>query len=71
MNNLRKCHYCGGEPVRSTFRDLNWIGEQGFKAIIRCNECHNRVEMWKKTYEEADKIAVYYWNGGVINGKQS
>lgn len=68
MNKLRKCHYCGGEPVQSTFRDINWIGEQGYKAIIRCNGCHSRVEMWGLSHNDAVEKAVKYWNGGYKNG---
>lgn len=68
MNRLRKCHYCGGETVQSTFKDINLMGEQGFKAIIRCNECHNRVEMWDLSYNNAVEKAVKYWNGGYKNG---
>ena len=69
MSKLRKCHYCGGKPVQSTFRDINWIGEQGFKAIIRCNECHNRVEMWDLSYNNAVEKAAYFWNGGDKSAK--
>lgn len=69
MSKLRKCHYCGGKPVQGTFRDMNWIGEQGFKAIIRCNECHNRVEMWDLSYNNAVEKAAYFWNGGDKSAK--
>lgn len=67
MDKLRKCHYCGGEPVQSTFRDLNWIGEQGYKSIIICNLCRNKIEMWDKCHNLAAEKAVYFWNGGIKN----
>ena len=68
MSKLRKCHYCGGEPVQSTFRDINWIGKQGYRAVIRCNRCHNRVEMWGLSHNIATEKAVHFWNGEKNNG---
>lgn len=68
MNTLKKCHYCGGEPVQSTFRDINWIGEQGYKSVIRCSMCHNQVHMWGLSHNDATEKAVYFWNGGCKNG---
>jgi len=64
MSRLRKCHYCGGEPVQSTFKDINLMGEQGYKSVIRCSLCHNQVEMWDKSYDDAVKKSVFYWNRG-------
>lgn len=64
MNKLRKCHYCKGEPIQSVFKDLNWIGKQGYKAIIRCGNCNHKVEMWNKFYNLAVEKAAYFWNGG-------
>lgn len=68
MNKLKKCHYCGGEPVQSTFRDLNWIGEQGFKSTVKCESCGLIVERWAKSYKEAEKKAAESWNGVYNNG---
>lgn len=64
MSKLKKCHYCGGEPVQSTFKDINLMGEQGYKSVIRCSLCHNQVEMWDKSYDDAVKKSVFYWNRG-------
>lgn len=68
MNKLRKCHYCGGEPVQSTFKDINLMGEQGYKSVIRCSLCHNQVEMWAKSYDDAVNKSIFYWNGEKENG---
>lgn len=67
MDEIKNCHYCGGKPTQSTFRDLNYIGEQGYKSVTSCTMCHNRVEMWAKTYDEAIKKSIFYWNGGKEN----
>lgn len=64
MNKLKKCHYCGGEPVQSTFKDINLMGEQGYKSVIRCSLCHIQIEMWAKSYDDAVKKSVFYWNRG-------
>lgn len=68
MNRLRKCHYCRCKPTQSTFRDINWIGKQGYRSVIRCNRCHNRVEMWAKSYDDAVNKSIFYWNGEKSNG---
>lgn len=67
MNKLRKCHYCGGEPIQYTHAEMNYIGENGFKSTIRCKRCGNKIERWAKGYKEAEERAAYNWNGGVEN----
>lgn len=68
MDEIRNCHYCGGKPTQSTFRDINWIGERGYKSVIRCSMCHNQVEMWAKSYDDAVNKSIFYWNGEKENG---
>ena len=68
MDEIRNCHYCGGKPTQSTFRDINWIGEQGYKSVIRCSMCHNQVEMWGLSHNIANEKAVHFWNGEKNNG---
>lgn len=63
MDEIRNCHYCGGKPTQSTFRDINWIGEQGFKSTVKCESCGLIVERWAKTYLQAQQKAVKNWNG--------
>lgn len=60
---LKKCHYCGSEATQTIHPDINIIGEKGYKSTIRCILCHNKIECWAKTYEEAQKKSIYYWNG--------
>lgn len=68
MSKLKKCHYCGGEPVQSTFKDINLMGEQGHKSVIRCSLCHNQVEIWAKSYDDAVNKSIFYWSGEKENG---
>lgn len=69
MSKLIKCHYCGGEPVQSTFKDINLMGEQGYKSVIRCSLCHIQIEMWGLSHNNAVEKAAYFWNGGDKSAK--
>lgn len=65
---LKKCHYCDSEAKQTTHPDINIIGQKGYKSTIRCTLCHNQVEMWAKSYDDAVNKSIFYWNGEKENG---
>lgn len=64
METIKNCHYCNSKAKLSVHEGLNFIGEKGYLATIRCTQCHNEIERFSKEQDIAIKKVINNWNYG-------
>jgi len=66
IKGLKNCPYCNEYPIVYNFRDRNYLGEEGYKTVIRCkkNSCRE-VSYWHKIRITSLRKTMMFW--GVVN----
>lgn len=64
---LRPCRYCRGEPREYIREDVNYRGEKGYFATVRCSSCGISVEAFAVDKRSASVMARSYYQKGVLD----
>lgn len=64
---LRRCRYCREEPREYVRQDVNFRGEKGFVATVKCTGCGASVFAFGKDIRSALVMARSYWEKGVLD----
>lgn len=66
VENLKKCPYCVEYPIVYSIPEKNYLGEDGYKTVIRCENIPCReVSYWSKYKITSLRKTMNFW--GVIN----
>lgn len=64
---LRPCRYCRGEPKEHIREDVNYRGDKGYFATVRCTSCGISVEAFADDKHSASVMARSYWEKGICD----
>lgn len=64
---LRPCRYCRGEPEEHIREDVNYRGDKGYFATVRCTSCGISVEAFAADKRSASVMARSYYQKGVLD----
>lgn len=64
---LRPCRYCRGEPELTVREDVNYKGDSGYIAKVKCKSCGISVEAFAADKHSASVMARSYYQKGVFD----
>ena len=64
---LRPCRYCRGEPELTVREDVNYKGDKGFIAKVRCTGCGISVEAFAEDKRTASVMVRSYYQRGIFD----
>lgn len=64
---LRPCRYCRGEPELTVREDVNYKGDKGFIAKVKCKSCGISVETFAADKHTASVMVRSYYQRGVFD----
>ena len=64
---LRACRYCKQDAREYVRQDVNFKGEQGFIATVKCTGCGASVFAFGLDIHSALVMAKSYWEKGVLD----
>ena len=64
---LRPCRYCRGEPELTVREDVNYKGDKGYIAKVRCKSCGISVEAFAEDKRTASVMVRSYYQRGIFD----
>ena len=64
---LRPCRYCRGEPELTVREDVNYKGDKGFIAKVKCKSCGISVEAFAEDKRTASVMVRSYYQRGIFD----
>ena len=64
---LRPCRYCRGEPELTVREDVNYRGDRGYIAKVKCKSCGISVETFSVDRHTASVMARSYYQRGIFD----
>ena len=64
---LRSCRYCRGEPELTVREDVNYKGDKGYIAKVRCKSCGISVEAFAEDKRTASVMVRSYYQRGIFD----
>lgn len=65
---LKPCRYCMGEPELIIREDVNYRGEKGYVAKVKCKSCGISVETFSTDKRTASVMVRSYYQKGIFDG---
>ena len=64
---LRRCRYCKEQPREYVRQDVNFRGDRGYAATVKCTGCGASVFAFGFDIRSALVMAKSYWEKGVFD----